>query len=31
MDRYAQAIRSKLLDIQYGRADDAHGWMTRLV
>ncbi|MEO5743500.1 MAG: branched-chain amino acid aminotransferase [Terracoccus sp.] len=31
VDSYAEAIRSKLLDIQYGRADDAHGWMTRLV
>lgn len=30
-DRYATAIRNKLLDIQYGRAEDAHGWMTRLV
>jgi branched-chain amino acid aminotransferase len=24
-------IRSTLLDIQYGRAADTHGWMTRLV
>lgn len=23
-------IRSRLLDIQYGRAEDTHGWMTRL-
>jgi branched-chain amino acid aminotransferase len=30
-DHYAEAIRNKLLDIQYGRAEDAHGWMTRLV
>ncbi len=30
-DRYAEAIRNKLLDIQYGRAEDAHGWLTRLV
>lgn len=26
-----QAIRQQLLDIQYGRAEDTHGWMTRLV
>ena len=26
-----QSIRSQLLDIQYGRAEDTHGWMTRLV
>ena len=25
------SIRARLLDIQYGRAEDAHGWMTRLV
>ena len=25
------AIRSELLDLQYGRAEDAHGWMHRLV
>lgn len=25
------ALRLKLTDIQYGRADDAHGWMTRIV
>ncbi|MDO5502305.1 MAG: branched-chain amino acid aminotransferase [Actinomycetia bacterium] len=25
------AIRERLLDIQYGRAQDTHGWMTRLV
>jgi branched-chain amino acid aminotransferase len=30
-DRYAEAIRTRLLDIQYGRAEDTHGWMTRLV
>jgi len=24
------AIRGALLDIQYGRADDTHGWLTRL-
>ncbi len=30
-DRYAEAIRARLLDIQYGRAEDTHGWMTRLV
>ena len=24
-------IRGRLLDIQYGRAEDTHGWMTRLV
>jgi branched-chain amino acid aminotransferase len=30
-DRYAEAIRNKLLDIQYGRAEDSHGWLTRLV
>ena len=29
-DRYAEAIRNTLLDIQYGRAEDAHGWLTRL-
>ena len=27
----AEAIRGRLLDIQYGRADDVHGWLTRLV
>ena len=26
-----QTIRQRLLDIQYGRAEDTHGWMTRLV
>ena len=31
VDQYAEAIRSRLLDIQYGRAEDTHGWMTRLV
>ena len=25
------AIRTRLLDIQYGRAQDTHGWMRRLV
>ena len=25
------AIRQRLLDIQYGRAEDPHGWLTRLV
>ena len=27
----AARIRSRLLDIQYGRAEDKHGWMHRLV
>lgn len=26
-----RAVRSALLDIQYGRAEDRHGWLTRLV
>jgi branched-chain amino acid aminotransferase len=26
-----RTIREKLLDIQYGRAEDTHGWLTRLV
>ena len=26
-----KSIRERLLDIQYGRAEDIHGWMTRLV
>ena len=26
-----RAIRARLLDIQYGRAEDTRGWMTRLV
>ena len=30
-DRVATAIRARLLDIQYGRVEDSHGWMTRLV
>jgi branched-chain amino acid aminotransferase len=30
-DTVAGAIRARLLDIQYGRAEDTHGWMTRLV
>ncbi|HRW18952.1 MAG TPA: branched-chain amino acid aminotransferase [Dermatophilaceae bacterium] len=25
-----RSIRARLLDIQYGRAEDTHGWMTRL-
>ncbi len=25
-----RAIRQRLLDIQYGRAEDTHGWLTRL-
>ena len=25
------SIRERLLDIQYGRAEDTHGWLTRLV
>ena len=25
------AIRKDLLDIQYGRVPDRHGWLTRLV
>ena len=24
------AIRSRLLDIQYGRVEDTHGWLTQL-
>jgi hypothetical protein len=23
-------LRNKLVDIQYGRAEDTHGWMRRL-
>ncbi|MEO7131870.1 MAG: branched-chain amino acid aminotransferase [Dermatophilaceae bacterium] len=30
-DTHAEAIRSQLLDIQYGRSEDTHGWLTRLV
>jgi len=30
-DTVATAIRARLLDIQYGRVEDSHGWMTRLV
>ncbi|HEX5969253.1 MAG TPA: branched-chain amino acid aminotransferase [Intrasporangium sp.] len=30
-DKVATAIRGRLLDIQYGRVEDSHGWMTRLV
>ena len=26
-----RAIRTRLLDIQYGRVEDTHGWLTRLV
>ena len=26
----SQAIRAHLLDIQYGRVPDAHGWMRRV-
>ena len=26
-----RTIRERLLDIQYGRAEDTHGWLTRLV
>ena len=29
-DEIAMKIRKTLLDIQYGRAEDTHGWMTRL-
>ena len=29
-DEIALKIRKTLLDIQYGRAEDKHGWMTRL-
>jgi branched-chain amino acid aminotransferase len=25
-----RSIRSRLLDIQYGRAEDTRGWLTRL-
>ena len=25
------ALRKALMDIQYGRAEDTHGWMRRLV
>ncbi|MBB2985322.1 branched-chain amino acid aminotransferase [Terracoccus luteus] len=31
VDRVAASIRDALLDIQYGRVEDTHGWMTRLV
>ena len=27
----AEELRNALLDIQYGRAQDTHGWMHRLV
>ena len=30
-DEVALSLREKLLDIQYGRTEDTHGWMTRLV
>ena len=26
-----RAIRERLLDVQYGRVEDTHGWLTRLV
>ena len=29
-DRVAMQIRNRLLDIQYGRVEDTHGWLTRL-
>ncbi|RNI21292.1 branched-chain amino acid aminotransferase [Flexivirga caeni] len=29
-DEVATRIRGTLLDIQYGRAEDTHGWLTRL-
>jgi branched-chain amino acid aminotransferase len=25
------SIRQSLLDVQYGRVPDSHGWLTRLV
>jgi branched-chain amino acid aminotransferase len=25
------SVRQSLLDVQYGRAADTHGWLTRLV
>jgi hypothetical protein len=25
------ALRQKLLDIQYGRADDTYGWLRRIL
>jgi branched-chain amino acid aminotransferase len=30
-DAVAEKLRNALLDIQYGRVEDTHGWMTRLV
>ncbi|GGB16171.1 branched-chain-amino-acid aminotransferase [Flexivirga endophytica] len=30
VDEVAGKIRSTLLDIQYGRVEDTHGWLTRL-
>jgi len=27
---YAKRLRTRLLDLQYGRAEDKHGWLTRL-
>ncbi len=30
-DSVALSLRERLLDIQYGRAQDTHGWMTRFV
>jgi branched-chain amino acid aminotransferase len=29
-DRVSLSLRQELTDIQYGRAEDRHGWMTRL-
>jgi len=26
-----RALRQRLLDVQYGRVEDVHGWLTRLV
>jgi branched-chain amino acid aminotransferase len=28
-ERVSMSLRSELLDIQYGRAEDRHGWLTR--
>jgi branched-chain amino acid aminotransferase len=30
-DEVALGLRQRLLDIQYGRVEDTHGWLTRLV
>ncbi len=27
----AKRLRGKLLDLQYGRAEDKHGWLTKLI